>query len=114
MERATVEALTTRRLKTEEYPVEGVGTVLIRGLSRWEMIECGKLEDDRQRQDNLAIFYGMVEPSMTQDEIMAWRKAGSVMEIENIARKINELSGVGKDAAKSVVSSNGERPDDRV
>jgi len=111
VERATVAALTTRRLKTEEVPVEGVGTVLLRGLSRWEMVEVQKLEDDRQRQDNLAIFYGMVEPAMTQDEVMAWRKAGGVMEIETIARKVNELSGVGKDAAKSGVPGDGERPD---
>lgn len=108
MERATKEALTTPHLKTVEHEIEGVGSVLVRGLSRWEMVEVQKLENDRQRQDNLAVFYGLVEPDLTQDEVMAWRKAGAVMEIEAVARKINELSGIGKDAAKSGVPGDGD------
>lgn len=115
MERATVEALTSKaRLKTDEVPIEGAGSVLVRGLSRHEMIEVFKLEDDRQRQDNLAVFFGMVEPAMTQDEVMAWRKAGANKEIEDVAKKINELSGVGKDAAKSGVSGDGAGSDTGV
>lgn len=110
MERATVEALTGKpRLNTDEVPIDGVGSVLVRGLSRHEMIEVFKLEDDRQRQDNLAVFYGTLEPKLTQDQVMAWRKTGSNEEIETIAKKINELSGVGKDAAKSEVSGDGEQ-----
>lgn len=111
MKRATVEALTTPHLKTGEVDVEGIGSVLVRGLSRWEMVAVQKLEDDRQRQDNLAVFYGMVEPAMTEDQVMAWRKAGGAMEIEDVARKINELSGIGKDAAKSDVPGDGDGPD---
>lgn len=110
MERATKEALTAPRSKTEEYEIEGIGTVLLRGLSRWESIELSKLENDRQRQDNLAVSFGLVEPQMAEHEVMAWRKAGSVMEIEMVARKINELSGIGKDAAKSGVSGDGAEP----
>lgn len=110
MERATKAALITPHLKTGEVEVEGVGSVLVRGLSRWEMVAVQKLEDDRQRQDNLAVFYGLVEPDMTEDEVMAWRKAGAAMEIEGIARKINELSGIGKDAAKSDVPGDGDEP----
>lgn len=111
VERATKEALMTPRLKTDEAEIEGVGTVLVRGLSRWEMVEVQKLENDRQKQDNLAVAYGLVEPEMAEHEVMAWRKAGSVIEIEAIARKINELSGIGKDAAKSNVSGDGDGPD---
>lgn len=112
MERATKEQLMTPHLPSEEVPIEGVGLVLCRALSRWEMVETGKLEDDRQRQDNKAIFFGMLEPKMNEDEIMAWRKAGRAMEIEEIARAINRLSGIGKDAAKSDVPPDGERPVD--
>lgn len=112
MERATVEALTSKpRLNTDEVPIEGVGSVLVRGLSRHEMIEVFKLEGDRQRQDNLAVWYGTLDPKMTQDEVMAWRKTGTNEEIEKIAKKINELSGVGKDAAKSDVHGDGDKPD---
>lgn len=110
MERASKAALLTPRLKTEEVEIEGVGTVLVRGLSRWEMVEVTKLEDNRQRQDIMALAFGLVDPQMTQDELAAWRRAGSVMEIEAIARKINELSGIGKDAAKSDVPGDGDEP----
>lgn len=110
MERATKEALTTPHLKTDEVPIEGVGTVLVRGLSRWEMVEVQKLESDRQKQDNLAVFYGLAEPPMNQDEVMAWRKAGSAREIEDIALAINKLSGIGKDAAKSDLPGDGGEP----
>ncbi len=114
MERATKAALTTSHLKTGEVELEDVGSVLVRGLSRWEMVDVQKLEDDRQRQDNLAVFYGMVEPQMDEHEVMAWRKSGGAMEIEAVARKINELSGIGKDAAKSDVPSDGEQPEPGV
>lgn len=110
MERATVAALTTSRIaiETEEVAIEGVGTVLVRGLSRWEMVEVQKLEDDRQRQDTLAVHLGMVDPPMAEHEVMAWRKAGAAMEIEHVARAINRLSGIGKDAAKSGVPADGD------
>jgi hypothetical protein len=107
MERATKQALMTPHLKTDEVPIEGIGTVLVRGLSRWESVAVQKLED-RQKQDTAALAFGMVDPAMTEDEVMTWRKAGAVMEIEAIARKINELSGIGKDAAKSGVSRDGD------
>lgn len=114
MERATIQALTTPRVKTEEMEIEGIGSVLVRGLSRWEMVEVQKLEDNRQRQDTLAVHYGMVEPAMAEHEVMAWRKAGNAMEIEAVARTVNKLSGLGKDAAKSVVPGDGDGPDDGV
>lgn len=114
MERATVAALTTPRLngKTAEVEIEGVGTVLVRGLSRWEMIHLQALEGNRHRQDAAALAIAMVEPKLTDEEAAAWQRAGGWMEIEAIARKINELSGIGKDAAKSGVSGDGERSDD--
>lgn len=111
MERATKEALMTPRLKTDEVPIEGVGTVLVRGLSRWEVVDVQKLENNRQQQDTLAVHYGMVEPAMDEHEVMAWRKAGNHMEIEAVALKVNELSGIGKAAAKSDVPGDGVRPD---
>lgn len=113
MERATIEALTTPHIKTDEHEIEDIGTVLVRGLSRWESVATGKI-DDRQKQDTAAIAFGMVEPKMTEDQVMAWRKAGAVMEIEGVARKINALSGIGKDAEKSGVHGDGDRPDDGV
>jgi hypothetical protein len=108
MERANKNAMMALHLPTGEVELDGIGSVLVRGLSRFEMIEVQKLEDDRQVQDTLALHYGMVEPEMSEEEVIAWRKAGAVMEIESVARKINALSGIGKDAAKSDVPADGE------
>lgn len=112
MERANKNAMMALHLPTGEVELEGIGSVLVRGLSRFEMVEVQQLEDDRQQQDTLALHYGMVEPEMAKDEVIAWRKAGAVMEIESVARKINALSGIGKDAAKSDVPADGGGPVD--
>lgn len=107
MERATKEALTTPHLKTDEVETV-VGTVLVRELTRWEMVEVFKLEENRQQQDTKAVSFGMVDPPMGEHEVMAWRKAAGNGEIERVAKKINELSGIGKDAAKSGVPGDGD------
>lgn len=110
MERATKEALTRPRLhlNTEEVPIEGVGTVLVRGLSRKEMIMLQRFENDRLRQDAMALHLGLVEPPMSEADVADWQAAGAAMEIERVAQKINKLSGIGKDAAKSGVSEDGD------
>jgi hypothetical protein len=108
MERANKNAMMTLHLPTGEVELEGIGSVLVRGLSRFEMTAVFGLEDDRQKQDTAAIAYAMVDPEMTVEEVIAWRKAGANAEIEEVARKINELSGIGKDAAKSDVPADGD------
>lgn len=108
MERANKNAMMVLHVPTAEVELEGIGSVLVRGLTRFESIEIMKLEGDRQVQDTQALVYGLLEPEMSRDEIIAWRKSGALMEIEAVARKINELSGIGKDAAKSDVPADGD------
>lgn len=108
MERATKAALTTPHLQTEEVEIPGVGAVVLRGLSRWETVELQGLESNRQWQDTKALLYGLVDPPMDEHEIVAWRKAGGNGEVEAIARKINTLSGIGQDATKSSVATDGD------
>lgn len=110
MERATKAALINPHLKTDEVEVPGVGTIVIRELSRWEMVDVQGLEDNRQQQDTRAVAYAMVDPEMAEHEVMAWRKAGGNGEIEAVARAINRLSGIGKDAQKSGVADAGAQP----
>lgn len=112
MERANKNAMMALHLPTAEMELDGIGSVLVRGMSRFESAEVMKLEDDRQAQDTLALHFGMVEPEMSREEIIAWRKAAPMMEIEMVARKINALSGIGKDAAKSDVPTDGDESGD--
>lgn len=109
-------ALLTPRVTTitAEVDLPGLGTVTVRGLSRWEMIKVFGLDGKRHRQEQLAISLGLVDPQLTEAEVAAWQKAAPSDEVELVAQKINELSGIGKGAAKSVVPADGDGPDDRV
>lgn len=111
MERANKNAMLALNLRTEEIELEGVGTILVRELTRFEMVEVQELEDDRQAQDTKALFFGIAEPSLSLEEVAAFRKAQGSSVCERIARKVNQLSGIGKDATKSAVSGNGAGPD---
>lgn len=114
MERATRESLTQTRigLVTEDVPVEGVGLVTVRGLSRWEMLTAGKLADKGPLyMERAMVAFAAVDPVLNEDDVAAWQKAGLVHEMQPVMQKINELSGVGKGAEKSGVPGPGDEPD---
>lgn len=82
----------------------GRGTVTVRGLSRYEMVLASKVADgDDLRQERMILSMAMVEPKLTEDEVETWQKMSVPGEINLVATKINELSGIGKDAGKSDV-----------
>lgn len=103
-------ALLTRRVAdiTAEVEVPGLGTVVVRGLSRWQMIAVFQLSKKPHRQEQLAISFGMVDPELTPEEVAEWQRCATASELEAVAQKINELSGIGPGAAKSVVSADGD------
>ena len=111
MERANKNAMLALNLRTGEVEVEGLGAILCRELTRFEMVEVQELEADRQAQDQRALFFGIVDPELTMEEVAAFRKAWGNAVCERIARKVNELSGIGKDAAKSDLPRDGSGPD---
>lgn len=98
-------ALLKRRLREDEVEIPGVGTVRVRGLSREEMIgseagELSVLEAERR-----LVAMGMVDPPMTEEEVAQWQAASPAMEINDVAAKINELSGIKQGAAKEAYKS---------
>lgn len=80
------------------------GTITVRGLSRWEMIQGGKKEDELA-QERFILSCAMVDPAMNEDDIAAWQKASPPGEINLVALKVNELSGIGQGADKSDLRS---------
>lgn len=100
-------ALTADRvtLNTGTVEIEGVGTVIVRGLSRYEFMLAGKkYPEDDMRKERFVLSVAVVDPAgLTEDDIEAWQKASGPQEINQVAMKINELSGIGKAAAKSDV-----------
>jgi hypothetical protein len=87
-----------------EVDIPGVGVVKIRALSRWEMIQAGKYaEGDDMQQERFILATAMTDPVMGEDDVAAWQKSSLPSEINAVAMAINELSGLGKGAAKSDV-----------
>lgn len=92
-------------LNTEEYEIEGVGAVTVRGLSRFEfLVAQKKYPDDMLKQERYTLSMALVDPEMTEDDIAAWQKASGPMEMNEVANVVNRLSGIGKGADKSGVS----------
>lgn len=81
------------------------GEVVVRGLSRRQASECGKL-DDQDEVENLALHYGLVDPPMSIEDVATWREQDESGQIQRVVDAIQRLSGTapgqGKDATKSV------------
>jgi hypothetical protein len=87
--------------KTAEVEIEGVGTVTVRALSRWEMIQGGKLED--LAQERFILSKAMIDPPMGEHDVAEWQKCSPPGEINKVATVVNQLSGIGQGADKSSV-----------
>jgi hypothetical protein len=90
--------------RTVDVLIDGVGTVTVRALSRYEMIVAGKHgAGDDLRQERFILSAAMLSPKLTEDEVEQWQKCSPPGEINAVASAINELSGIGQGASKSDV-----------
>jgi hypothetical protein len=101
-----LETLLRPRLPEGDVEIPGVGTVRVRGLSRYH-IATAQLGDDTLAIERRMLHFGMVDPPMSEDDVAAWQKASPVGEINPVAAKINELSGIGEGADKALYKSDG-------
>lgn len=96
--------LTTPRLPTEDVPIDGVGTVTVRGLSREEMLGIepgqGLLPTERRM-----LAAAMVDPPMTLEQVEAWQKASPAAELSHVIDTVNRLSGVAANSAREAYKS---------
>lgn len=96
-------------LNTEDIEIEGVGTITVRGLSRFELLVAQKKhEGDTLKQERCVLSIAVLDPVLTEDDVASWQRTSPPMEIERVARAVNRLSGIGKDAAKSDVDGDGD------
>lgn len=109
---ATADFLTTKRntgtasgfpeddviVETDEGPVK----VHVRGLSRQEVIHVQNTKGVAA-VEALTIHLGLLEPSMSIDQVKAWQKASVGGEMEPVTRRIGELSGMLKDSRKAAM-----------
>lgn len=94
-------------LPTGEVEIEGIGTVKVRGMNRGEVLYGNKLNEtkDQLALERYVLSSCMLDPVMTEDDVAAWQQSGAAMECQPVLHRINELSGIGKGAEKSGVSS---------
>ena len=103
MDKAT---LLARRLPEDDVDVPGVGTVRVRGLSRAEALAANDLDGDER--ETYWLSCGIVDPALTDEEIRQWRGAATYQEIELVADRIAELSGMRETSAKEATKSAGD------
>lgn len=107
------EELLAKRQDTESgFPEDVVpvpalgGGVRVRGLSRKEFLHLNEGDDGFDFEDR-AMAAGMLEPRLTVEEVAHLRTVSPGMELQDVFMKINELSGISKDAAKEAYKSAG-------
>jgi len=105
---ATPEELFDVSLPEDDVQIRPGVWVRVRALTRAEMVRAGKLEENRLRQEQFLVAIASVQPKLTEEDVARWQRASRFMELEKLGRKINELGGIGKDAAKSDLSDDGD------
>lgn len=101
-------ALLTERLPRDTVDIEGVGAVTVRGLSRFELMLAGKGDvekEDPAKVEQRMLAMAMVDPEMSEEDIVRWQKASPAGEMNSVVEKMNELSGIGNGAAKEAYKS---------
>lgn len=94
-------------LPEADVELDGVGTVRVRALSRYEILLAGKGADEN---DVLAIeqamlSMAMISPRMSKTDVEKWQKASPIGQIQRVTTKVNELSGVGQNSGKDAYKS---------
>lgn len=106
-------AQTTSGMSEDDVEVPGLGTVRVRGLSRFEILVARKATDNEANIDGpralmlerKMVAAAMVDPPMTEAEVGTWQKVGSANEIGVVVDKIRELSGLDEGAPKEAYKS---------
>ncbi len=101
---ATADDLTRNRSKVneEDYELAEVGWIRIRGISRGEFLIAQKrFPDDMAAQERYILSRAVIVPTVTETIAGEWQEASGIQEINALALKINEMSGLTKGADKS-------------
>ena len=96
------------RLGEKTLPIEGVGDVRVRGLSRGEVLLLQKSSGNPTQLEQKILSVGMVDPQLTEKEVALWRNAATSGELDQVVDAINELSGLVQGAQKSDVPGPGD------
>lgn len=96
----TREEILAKAVDQEVVTLPSGGQVKVRGLTRDEALEVQEAEGTAAR-DNVTIARGLVEPTLTVDEVAAWAQSAPAADSIEISRAIARLSGMTEGAGKS-------------
>ena len=88
----------------ETVTLPGVGDVRVRGLSRNEAVSLAAVKSDPAALEQLIIRLGLVDPTLTADDVAAWYASAPAGLTDLIVNAVERLSGLTGDAPKSGVS----------
>lgn len=90
----------------------GLGDVRVRGLTRAEAVSLAEHKDNTGALERIIIHMGLVEPSLTMDEVNSWYASSPAGLTDLIISAVEDLSGMKKGADKSGVPGvrKGQRP----
>lgn len=81
----------------------GLGDVRVRGLTRAEAVGLAEHKDNTGALERIIIHTGLVEPSLTMDEVNTWYAQAQAGLTDILIGAIEELSGLKQGAQKSDV-----------
>lgn len=93
------ELLFKPRLTEAEVEVPGVGTVRVRTMTREELHTLKDVDTGVGERKVLAAC--LVDPVLTEEEVLRWQRAAGVAELSGVVDRILELSGLLDGADKS-------------
>ncbi len=106
------EALLARQLPREAIEIEGVGTVVVRALSRAEVMALNAARKDGAPADleRRMIQAALVEPQLTLDEVETWYQNSPAGELSVVSDAITRLSGMNPEVGKQAYRQFRGRP----
>lgn len=104
------EAFLKPSVAEEVVTLPGKGDVLVRGLTRLEAVSLQKVKDDPAALECLIVRLGLVQPSLTEEEVKAWYASDVAGHTDLIVSAVERLSGLSEGAPKSDVPGPGKRP----
>jgi hypothetical protein len=98
----TREQILAKRTKTETVTIPDVGDVVVRALTRDEVISLqGKGELDVSELEQGLIALALVEPKLSKEDVAEWYTTAPAGELSPVTEAITKLSGLSVGAAKS-------------
>lgn len=103
--------LLTNRIVTEDYTIDGVGTIVLKALNRHEALLVG-MADTNVLKETLILKYGVADPSLSNEDIKKWSENSPGAEIEAVTEKIADLSGMLEGSDKDTFPVDGGESSD--